>query len=49
MKPETKQALNRVIASAFNGSGDEQKQQAVNNAFDALDSEKADEAGKDEE
>ena len=39
MKPTTRNALNRVIASAFNGSSDEQKQQAVNDAFDALDSE----------
>ncbi len=39
MKPETKQALNKVIASAFNGSTEEQRNVAVDKAMDALKSE----------
>jgi hypothetical protein len=36
LAPETKKALNRVIASAFNGSGEEEKSQAVDGAMKAL-------------
>jgi hypothetical protein len=41
MQPDTRKALNRVIASAFNGSTDAEKQNAVDAAFDALDNEKS--------
>ncbi|TMJ00857.1 MAG: hypothetical protein E6G97_18150 [Alphaproteobacteria bacterium] len=36
LAPETKKAINRVIASAFNGSGEEEKSQAVDGAMKAL-------------
>jgi hypothetical protein len=37
LSKEKKSALNRLVASAFNGSTDEQKGKAVDDAMDALD------------
>lgn len=37
MPKDTKKAMNRLIASAFNGSSDKEKQAAVDNAFKKLD------------
>lgn len=36
LKPETKQAMNKLIASAFNGSTDAQKDAAVDEAMKCL-------------
>lgn len=40
LKPETRQAMNRLIASAFDGSSDAEKSAAVDDAFDKLGGEK---------
>lgn len=37
MKPEAKQALNKLIASAFNGSSEEQRGKCVDEAMKHLD------------
>jgi hypothetical protein len=36
VKPETHKAINKLIASAFNGATEKQKDEAVENAFAAL-------------
>lgn len=41
LKPETKRAMNRLIASAFNGSTEAEKDAAARDAFEKLESEKA--------
>lgn len=40
LKPETKGAINKLIASAFNGSTEEQKGSAVSEAMKRLDGER---------
>ena len=40
LKPETRKAMNRLIASAFNGASDAEKDAAVDDAFKKLDAEK---------
>lgn len=39
-KPETKRAMNQLIAAAFNGSNEQQKDVAVDGALSALKAEK---------
>jgi hypothetical protein len=41
LRPETKKALNRLIASAFNNSSEKEKDEAVDDAFKKLDEEES--------
>ena len=36
LRPETKRAMNRLIASAFNGSSEEEKGKVADEAFEQL-------------
>ena len=40
LKPETRKAMNKLIASAFNGSTEQQKEKAVDEAFAAMKNDK---------
>lgn len=40
LKPETKKSMNRMIASAFNGASESEKDEAVDDAMKKLEEEK---------